>query len=135
MFALVRKCDNTAVISPTPTRASFPARSFVPMPAVARTPSPTSSTSSVSSSASSISRPSSRSSIVSSVSSLASSLPSKPAVYVPPAKARRSNPKVFIDMTKKDVTRYSYQGGVSTVLTGGVMLGGPPACSNSWRRV
>jgi hypothetical protein len=34
---------------------------------------------------------------------------------------------VWIDSTKKDVTKYLYQGGVSTVLTGGVMLGGSAA--------
>lgn len=42
---------------------------------------------------------------------------------------KQSEPKVFIDNQKKDVTKYLYQGGVSTVLTGGVMLGGPSAAT------
>ncbi|KAF8899940.1 hypothetical protein CPB84DRAFT_1106580 [Gymnopilus junonius] len=33
-------------------------------------------------------------------------------------------PRVVNDSNKKEVTKYLYQGGVSTVLTGGVMLGG-----------
>ncbi|KAF8185438.1 hypothetical protein BJ912DRAFT_485872 [Pholiota molesta] len=37
--------------------------------------------------------------------------------------------RVWIDSTKKDVTKYLYQGGVSTVLTGGVMLGGGAAAA------
>ncbi|KAF8171278.1 hypothetical protein BJ912DRAFT_121018 [Pholiota molesta] len=37
--------------------------------------------------------------------------------------------RVWIDRTRKDVTRYLYQGGVSTVLTGGVMLGGGAAAA------
>ncbi|PPQ84976.1 hypothetical protein CVT25_010529 [Psilocybe cyanescens] len=36
-------------------------------------------------------------------------------------------PQVFVDNKKKDVTKYLYQGGVSTVLTGGVMLGAAAA--------
>ncbi|KJA12553.1 hypothetical protein HYPSUDRAFT_210398, partial [Hypholoma sublateritium FD-334 SS-4] len=34
---------------------------------------------------------------------------------------------VVVDASKKDVTKYPYQRGVSTVLTGGVMLGAAPA--------
>ncbi|KAF9561408.1 hypothetical protein CPC08DRAFT_707385 [Agrocybe pediades] len=33
-------------------------------------------------------------------------------------------PQVIVDNTRKEPTKYLYQGGVSTVLTGGVMLGG-----------
>ncbi|KJA12774.1 hypothetical protein HYPSUDRAFT_210133 [Hypholoma sublateritium FD-334 SS-4] len=38
---------------------------------------------------------------------------------------------VVVDATKKEVTKYLYQGGVSTVLTGGVMLGAAPAFKSS----
>lgn len=31
--------------------------------------------------------------------------------------------KVVVDTSKKEVSKYMYEGGVSTVLTGGVMLG------------
>ncbi|KAF8638479.1 hypothetical protein AX17_002168 [Amanita inopinata Kibby_2008] len=34
--------------------------------------------------------------------------------------------RVYVDNTKKTVQKFLYQGGVSTVLTGGVMLGGGP---------
>ena len=34
---------------------------------------------------------------------------------------------VIVNANKKDVTKYLYQGGVSTVLTGGVMLGATPS--------
>lgn len=37
----------------------------------------------------------------------------------------KPKPAVIVDASKKDLTKYLYQGGVSTVLTGGVMLGAP----------
>ncbi|KAF8182677.1 hypothetical protein BJ912DRAFT_1044212 [Pholiota molesta] len=55
---------------------------------------------------------------------------STPLVTPAPAAAPAAQP-VWIDSTKKDVTKYLYQGGVSTVLTGGVMLGGSAAPKSS----
>ncbi|KIM47326.1 hypothetical protein M413DRAFT_440766 [Hebeloma cylindrosporum] len=126
IFAMISK----SIMSPTPTREQFP-KSFMPSP-----PSPDSS------------RPSSRSSTfstfsfsdddesVTSASSISSFdfLASTKPITTPvntfnknaPAFVPRQ-PRVFIDNAKKDVTKYLYQGGVSTVLTGGVMLGGGAA--------
>ncbi|KIM34868.1 hypothetical protein M413DRAFT_434939 [Hebeloma cylindrosporum] len=139
IFAMISK----SVMSPTPTREQFP-QSF--MPSMTSFPSALSSPESVSSPDSS--RPSSRSSTFSTFSfsdddesvTSASSISSfdfldstKPSITITkpvntfnknaPAFAPRA-PRVFIDNTKKDVTKYLYQGGISTVLTGGVMLGG-----------
>ncbi|TFK71175.1 hypothetical protein BDN72DRAFT_877344 [Pluteus cervinus] len=59
--------------------------------------------------------------------------------------SEESTVPVCIDTTKKDVTKYLYSGGVSTVLTGGVMLGAGKTAtpnkrnatstgSSNWRR-
>ncbi|KDR76017.1 hypothetical protein GALMADRAFT_458564 [Galerina marginata CBS 339.88] len=142
IFAMISR---SAILSPTPTRESFPVDIATPfMPFSTSFPSPLSSPEPASPDSS---RPSSRSSTFStyfsddesvtsassaaSIDFLASTKPSSPArpfnrnaaAFVP-----RQSPSVFTDNTKKDVTKYLYQGGVSTVLTGGVMLGGgPPA--------
>lgn len=90
------------------------------------TPSPVSSPES--------SRPSSPSSIFSysssqesltSISTTSSTTSSPVKVSQKPfvTSAKRSTP--VVDTTKKEVQRYLYQGGQSTVLTGGVMLGAP----------
>lgn len=69
---------------------------------------------------------------------LASTKPQRATLTTTPAKPTTINrhapafvpcqpaaaPPVVIDSAKKEVTKYLYQGGVSTVLTGGVMLGG-----------
>ncbi|KAF8182689.1 hypothetical protein BJ912DRAFT_1044218 [Pholiota molesta] len=55
---------------------------------------------------------------------------STPAPAAAPA-APAPAPRAWIDSTKKDVTKYLYQGGVSTVLTGGVMLGGGSKASSA----
>jgi len=80
-------------------------------------------------------------------SSCRSSLDLPPVTFVPKAKehairhrSRRSRGRVqdvFVDAAKKEVT--NYDGGKTTVLTGGVMLGGPaPSAAskpkNDWRR-
>ena len=143
IFAMISK---TAIISPTPTREKF----FMDIPMNAF-PSPLSSPELISPATS---RPSSRSSTsselsffdtesITSASSTSSDFLSstKPrnTTFVPPPT------RVFVDNDKKDVTKYLYQGGVSTVLTGGVMLGGSAAAKtkptnkispsvNSWRR-
>ncbi|KAF9466678.1 hypothetical protein BDZ94DRAFT_1295499 [Collybia nuda] len=125
IFTMISK---TTMVSPTPTRGSF----HITLPV--SPPSPDSS------------RPSSRSSNVSGFSfssseesmssmSSASSMASAKAAFLaadhirvqpkPKVALRRERtPSVFVDNTKKEVTKYSYEGGVSTVLTGGVMLGG-----------
>jgi hypothetical protein len=143
LFAMI---STNAIISPTPTREKF----FMDIPMNAF-PSPLSSPEVISPATS---RPSSRSSTssssssyfdtesITSASSTSSDFPSstKPRdTFVPPS------PRVFVDNDKKDVTKYLYQGGVSTVLTGGVMLGGSVTAKNlgakptdkissSWRR-
>lgn len=143
IFAMI---STTAIISPTPTREKF----FMDIPMNAF-PSPLSSPELISPATS---RPSSRSSTsselsffdtesITSASSTSSDFLSstKPrnTTFVPPPT------RVFVDNDKKDVTKYLYQGGVSTVLTGGVMLGGSAAAKtkptnkispsvNSWRR-
>ncbi|KAF8970849.1 hypothetical protein BDZ97DRAFT_1634671, partial [Flammula alnicola] len=97
IFAMISK---TAIMSPTPTREKFALDSpalFVP--STDAFPSPLSSPEAISSPDSS--RPSSRSSTFSSFSFSSDDE----------------------SATSKDVTKYLYQGGVSTVLTGGVMLG------------
>ncbi|KJA20671.1 hypothetical protein HYPSUDRAFT_783965 [Hypholoma sublateritium FD-334 SS-4] len=55
---------------------------------------------------------------------------SRPAHVQAPAPAFVEEPEsalVVVDASKKEVTKYLYQGGVSTVLTGGVMLGAAAA--------
>lgn len=152
IFAMISK----SIMSPTPTREQFALelpKSFMPsmtsFPSALSSPEPISSPDS--------SRPSSRSSSfstfsfsdddesvtsASSISSfdfLASTKPSttittpvntfnkNAPAFVP--RQPRPAPRVFIDNNKKDVMKYLYQGGVSTVLTGGVMLGGGGAVS------
>ncbi|KAJ7138181.1 hypothetical protein C8R44DRAFT_766977 [Mycena epipterygia] len=51
------------------------------------------------------------------------SVPRPQALYRAPKPARR----VPVDVAKKDLTAYMYQGGVTRVMTGGVMLGPRPA--------
>ena len=129
LFAMISK---TAIISPTPTREKF----FMDIPMNAF-PSPLSSPEVISPATS---RPSSRSSTSSSLSFfdnesmtsesstssdfLCSTKPRNTTTFVP------SPTRVFVDNDKKDVTKYLYQGGVSTVLTGGVMLGGSATAKN-----
>ena len=146
IFAMISK---TAIISPTPTREKF----FIDLP-TNTFPSPLSSPEVFSPAAS---RPSSRSSTFSTLSFsdtesmtsasstssdfLSSAKPQNTSTFVP------RPTRVFINNEKKDVMKYLYQGGVSTVLTGGVMLGGPATAknrtakpsnkntsANSWRR-
>ena len=150
LFAMISK---TAIVSPTPTREKF----FIDIP-VNAFPSPLSSPE-VPSPATS--RPSSRSSTFSALSlsdtesmTSASSVSSSTSDFLSSTKPQDTTPfvprptGVFINHEKKDVTKYLYQGGVSTVLTGGVMLGGSAAAknrgakatnksssSNSWRRI
>ena len=151
LFAMISK---TTIISPTPTREKF----FIDIPMNAF-PSPLSSPEALSPATS---RPSSRSSTFSALSfsdtesmtsaSSSSALSDFSSSTSSSTKPRNSRPnRVFINNEKKDVTKYLYQGGVSTVLTGGVMLGGgsaamaknrvPKATNNknsssasSWRR-
>ncbi|EAU81575.1 hypothetical protein CC1G_02591 [Coprinopsis cinerea okayama7 len=128
LFAMI---STSAIISPTPTREKFsfsqphirlPYASFSPI----SSPEPSSPDSS---------RPSSRSSTFSTFSiSDDESLSSATSVssgcqserFAPRATASRE-PRVFVDTTKKNVTKYLYQGGVSNTLGGGVMLGRPSA--------
>lgn len=147
LFAMISK----SIMSPTPTREQFTFEKPKPfMPSMTSFPSALSSPEPISSPDSS--RPSSRSSTFSTFSfsdddesvTSASSISSfdflastKPSIKITtpinvfnknaPAfipRQSRPAPRVFIDNNKKDVTKYLYQGGVSTVLTGGVMLGG-----------
>lgn len=86
--------------------------------------------------------------------------PSESAKYVPPCKLQKTavsspiSPRYLsrkyptVDQNKKDTTKYLYQGGITTVLTGGVKLGGARTApaqpkrksvllgpeSNDWRR-
>ncbi|KAL0579788.1 hypothetical protein V5O48_002199 [Marasmius crinis-equi] len=93
-------------------------------------PLPTRSTSpfSTSSTSSSHSRCSSRSSNTSySVDSCSSG--NSAEQYKPSRRERARQAKVFIDSSKTEVTQY--EGGRTTVLTGGVMLGGSPPKSKS----
>ncbi|KAF8152580.1 hypothetical protein B0H34DRAFT_121825 [Crassisporium funariophilum] len=145
IFDMISK---TAIVSPTPTRERF----FLDIPTAFMPSSTTTFPSPLSSpevSSPESSRPSSRSSTFSTFSfsddesmTSASSINSfdflastKPqSIHVTPTNNAREmpvfvprTPRVFIDNAKKDITKYLYQGGVSTVLTGGVMLGGPAA--------
>ena len=133
LFAMIS--SKTAIISPTPTREKF----FMDIPMNAF-PSPLSSPEVISPATS---RPSSRSSTSSSSMSffdtesmtsessissddfLSSTKPGNTTSFVP------TPSRVFVDNEKKDVTKYLYQGGVSTVLTGGVMLGGSSATASN----
>ncbi|PPQ86613.1 hypothetical protein CVT25_006797 [Psilocybe cyanescens] len=136
MLAMISKCTIT---TPSPTRENFIiSPPTLIMPIATSFPPPLSSPESDSPSSS---RPSSRSSTFSDFSSdnesntsvssassfdfLASVKPS--STFAP--RQKHAEPKVFIDNTKKEVTKYLYQGGVSTVLTGGVMLGGASAAT------
>ena len=156
LFAMI---STNAIISPTPTRERF----FMDIPMNAF-PSPLSTPEVIISP--STSRPSSRSSTSSSSSSffdtesitsasstssdlLISSTKPRKNTFVPPSPTATT--RVFVDNDKKDITKYLYQGGVSTVLTGGVMLGGSANTANknhggakpttankissSWRRI
>ncbi len=147
LFARLAR-SHEGLLSPSPTRAAFapaaPRALFAGFPSplsAPRSPSPAES-----------SRPSSRSSTLSSTfsagadsdssaSSVAecdapeakpASLPTKATrAFIAPRRAPAFVPeptatKVVVDANKKDVTKYLYQGGVSTVLTGGVMLGAAP---------
>ena len=134
LFAMIS--SKTAIISPTPTREKF----FMDIPMNAF-PSPLSSPEVISPATS---RPSSRSSTSSSSMSFfdtesmtsesstssddffSSTKPGNATTFVPTSPSR-----VFVDNDKKDVTKYLYQGGVSTVLTGGVMLGGSSATASN----
>jgi len=147
IFAMISK---TPIISPTPTRERF----FIDIP-VNAFPSPLSSPEVISPATS---RPSSRSSTFSALSfsdtESMTSASSTSSDYLSSTKSRNTTTfvphptHVFVDNDKKDITKYLYQGGVSTVLTGGVMLGGSAMAKtratkstnknssslNSWRR-
>ncbi|KAJ2916910.1 hypothetical protein MD484_g3489, partial [Candolleomyces efflorescens] len=124
LFAMISK---TSIISPTPTRERFniPFKSnssfnVAPLSPIS-SPEPSSPESS---------RPNSRTSHVSSCfsdegsQSSASSIPT--TVSYESAEECEASP-VYVDRSKKDKTKYLYQGGVSSTLTGGVMLGCPSA--------
>lgn len=134
------------IVSPTPTRENFKIpslHSYSPsfcFPSSLSSPpvvvSPVSSPEPPSSPESS--RPSSRASTYS-----FSDFDSESVTSVSDSSSTNSQPCVYVDAMKKDITRYSYQGGESNVLTGGVMLGTPGAASKktsgqrknaSWRR-
>ena len=137
LFAMI---STNAIISPTPTRERF----FMDIPMNAF-PSPLSTPEVIVSPATS--RPSSRTSTSSSSSSsffdtesitsasstssdfLLSCTKPRKNTFVPPPSPTTT--RVFVDNDKKDITKYLYQGGVSTVLTGGVMLGGSATASSS----
>ena len=144
IFAMISK---TPIISPTPTRERF----FIDIP-VNAFPSPLSSPEVISPATS---RPSSRSSTFSTLSfsdtESMTSASSTSSDFSSPTKSQTKttfvshSTRVFVDNDKKDITKYLYQGGVSTVLTGGVMLGGSAVAKtratkstnsslNSWRR-
>jgi hypothetical protein len=134
MFALLSKC-NISIVSPTPTRGTFP---HMPLEATLPIPHSTSmhaiSFPDTFSEIDFDSRPSSRSSnasgfsfssFASSSGSSTSSVPSNfsfPSTSSP-ARTRKGEKRIIVDTTKTTPTRYTYTGGVSTVLTGGVMLG------------
>ena len=139
MFAMLSKCD-ISIVSPTPTRGTFSplplkAAFDIPLLSIAR---PADSVHVISfhdalSEPDLDSRPSSRSSNTSGVSlssfasSYASSVSSAPSIRSSPSpspsRKNKEGPRVIVDTTKTTPTRYTYSGGVSTVLTGGVMLG------------
>ncbi|TEB24548.1 hypothetical protein FA13DRAFT_1305208 [Coprinellus micaceus] len=114
LFAMISK---TSIISPTPTKAQFPVSIPVP-PSPISSPEPSES-----------SRPSSRTSTLSSCFSdrgslfSASTSTSVSLESIEPQKQASSG--IYVDRSKKDRTKYLYQGGVSSTLTGGVMLGRP----------
>ncbi|KJA22556.1 hypothetical protein HYPSUDRAFT_40943 [Hypholoma sublateritium FD-334 SS-4] len=146
LFARLAR-SHAGLLSPSPTRAAFAPAPAAPRALFAGFPSPLSAPRSTSPTESASSRPSSRSSMFSagadsesSASSVAEcdapeakpTAPSLPRVFVAPRRAPVFVPepaptKVVVDANKKDITKYLYQGGVSTVLTGGVMLGAAPA--------
>lgn len=113
LFAMISK---TSIISPTPTKERFNQRPPVYTISPISSPEPSSPNSS---------RPSSRSSsCFSDEGSMSSSLSSiDDAIFEDDV----SDPKVYVDTSKVDKTKYLYQGGVSSTLTGGVMLGRPSA--------
>ena len=148
----------TSIMSPTPTREGFaleiPSMSIFPSPLSSpeslspnsSRPSSRSSTFSTFSSddeesvtsASSISSFDFLATTKPALSPISRPMPSAAAVkptfnrHAPAFVPRQSQPtRVVVDNTKLDKTKYLYQGGVSTVLTGGVMLGGAPATSSS----
>ncbi|KJA15382.1 hypothetical protein HYPSUDRAFT_149207 [Hypholoma sublateritium FD-334 SS-4] len=102
--------SHAGILSPSPTRAAFtfPPAPAAPRPVFGAFSSPLSARAPRTPSPATSSRPSSRSSIFS-------------------AGAESLSALVVVDASKKEVTKYLYQGGVSTVLTGGVMLGAAPA--------
>jgi hypothetical protein len=156
----------TRIISPTPTRDVFAFSTSVKCTTPEISSRPSSRSSQTSSSGFSTA---SDDSFATSVSS-SYSVNLKPEVYKPPfvrkdasqTRTHKSTPSsssiastkstdedvgdasVWINQEKKEVTKYLYQGGVSTVLTGGVMLGSPSStkkssggsakASTSWRR-
>ncbi|KAF8220737.1 hypothetical protein L208DRAFT_1447872 [Tricholoma matsutake] len=146
MFAMLSKCD-ISIVSPTPTRGTFSPMSSkvafdIPLPPLAKQ-MPSVHLISFPDSLSEAdldSRPSSRSSNTSLVSlssftsssastiSSASSIRSSPSPS--PGRKRREEKQVVVDTMKTTPTRYTYSGGVSTVLTGGVMLGSKPKASS-----
>lgn len=121
LFAITK--DAPVIISPTPTREkfNFPAMRIPTLISPPSSPEPSSSESS---------RPSSRSSCFStySFSSSEESLTSQSSTMATDD-SESTTSAAYIDSNKKDITKYLYQGGVSTVLTGGVMLGGSSAAS------
>ncbi|KAH6892811.1 hypothetical protein BKA70DRAFT_1408224 [Coprinopsis sp. MPI-PUGE-AT-0042] len=140
LFAMI-STTSSAIISPTPTRERFCLAQLKPIRIPHTSFSPLSSPEPASSSSDS-SRPSSRSSTfstfsvsddesLSSASSIASSVPPQPKIAslprAPVARRQHSEPQVFVDNTKKNTAKYLYQGGVSSTLGGGVMLGRPAA--------
>ncbi|RXW16391.1 hypothetical protein EST38_g9460 [Candolleomyces aberdarensis] len=126
LFAMISK---TSIISPTPTRERFiiPSRSnFKTNPSFVAPMSPISSPEPSSPESS---RPNSRTSHVSSCFSDEGSLSSASSVpttvsYESAEESETTSP-IYVDHSKKDKTKYLYQGGVSSTLTGGVMLGCP----------
>jgi hypothetical protein len=137
MFTLLSKCD-LSVISPTSTTVNF---SPVPKQGVFHFPPATNNDRVISlpdSDSDSDSRPSSRFSFTSniSLSSFASSSHTfhsyTPSVgpSAPSLEPEKEN-DAFVDNTKVTPKKYMYHGGMSTVLTGGVMLGSTtPASAN-----
>lgn len=136
--ALLSCISTASIVSPTPTRDTFPPIACVPaglssIPEAYSRPSSRTSESSDSSCFSAVSAASSATSISS----------GSPTKYTAPSFVARSvstirvleNEEaagVIVNTSKKDITKYLYHGGVSTVLTGGVMLGTPkPTFSSS----
>ncbi|KAF6752432.1 hypothetical protein DFP72DRAFT_453316 [Ephemerocybe angulata] len=108
LFAMISK---TSIISPTPTKERFIAAPISPI----SSPEPSES-----------SRPSSRTSTYSTCFSDEGSLSSASSVSIESFDIPETcEASVYIDTSKRDKTKYLYQGGVSSTLTGGVMLGRP----------